>query len=218
VLRILDCKVPHDQELAKSAPRTLDHLGEASATHFAEVRSGLDRLGVEHTVNSGLVRGLDYYTGTVFEALASTGLGAQNAVAGGGRYDGLVEELGGRPTSGIGFAAGIERIVMLLTEAGHAQTEGRPRIMLVGADDEGRTAAHRLAHELRARRVVVEVDHRGRSVKAQMKRADRSGAETVLVLGARELEASAGQLKDMATGTVREVSLEAATLAAALES
>lgn len=217
VLRILDCKVPSDQELAAAAPRTLDHLGEKSAAHFQEVKAGLDQLGVAYEVNSGLVRGLDYYTGTVFEALAETGLGAQNAVAGGGRYDGLAEQLGGRPTPGIGFAAGIERIVMLLTEAERAKEPQKPRVMLVGADDEGRTAAHRLAHELRRAGVVVEVDHRGRSVKAQMKRADRSGAETVLVLGARELEASAGQLKDMATGTVRDVALDAASLEAALE-
>jgi histidyl-tRNA synthetase len=216
VLRILDCKVPEDKALAAAAPKTLDHLGDESRAHFDAVRAGLDRLGVPFEVDPGIVRGLDYYTHTVFEALADTGLGAQNAVAGGGRYDGLVEMLGGRPTPGIGFAAGIERIVMLLTEAGRATAPGRPAIMLIGADDEGRSRSHSLAHELRRGGVVVEVDHRGRSVKAQMKRADRSSAETVLVLGARELEAERGQLKDMGSGDVRDVALDAGALLVAL--
>lgn len=216
VLRILDCKVPEDRELAKGAPHTLDHLGEQARAHFAEVRAGLDALGVPYKIDPSLVRGLDYYTGTVFEALAETGLGAQNAVAGGGRYDLLVEELGGRPTPAIGFAAGIERLVMLLDEAGRAAAPVVPDLMLIGADEQGRTEAHRIAHELRRLGLRVEVDHRGRSVKAQMKRADRSGSKAVVVLGSRELEAATADVKHMGSGVVESVSLAPEALLAAL--
>ncbi|MFZ9886825.1 MAG: histidine--tRNA ligase [Myxococcota bacterium] len=212
VLRILDCKVPEDKALAAGAPSTLSHLGADAMTHFESVQRGLADLGVTFTVDPSLVRGLDYYTGTVFEAVATTGLGAQNAVAGGGRYDLLVEELGGRPTPAIGFAAGIERIVMLLVEAGRAAKPSPPLLMLVGADDVGRREAHRLAHALRLAGAAVEVDHRGRSVKAQMKRADRAAVSHVIVLGQREIEGKTAQVKEMSTGAVREVSLEPAAL------
>ena len=213
VLRVLDCKVPSDQALAADAPLTLDYLSHPSRAHFDAVLSGLDRLHIPHVVDPKLVRGLDYYSGTVFEALALSGLGAQNAVAGGGRYDGLVEELGGRPTPAIGFAAGIERIVLLLEESGKAEKPRPAKLMLIGADERGREAAERLGHELRGRGVHVEVDVKGRSVKAQMKHADRSGVEQVLVLGARELEASSAELKHMHAGTVETVPLHAEELA-----
>jgi histidyl-tRNA synthetase len=216
VLRILDCKVPEDKALAAGAPHTLDHLSDEATAHFAAVRAGLQALGVPFRTDPTLVRGLDYYTGTVFEALAETGLGAQNAVAGGGRYDLLVQELGGRPTPAIGFAAGIERLVMLLGEAGKTKAPAVPELMLIGADEAGRAEAHRIAHALRRQGLRVEVDHRGRSVKAQMKRADRSGSQAVVVLGARELEAGAADLKHMATGHVQAVALAPAELFAAL--
>ena len=213
VLRILDCKVPADQAIAAEAPRTLDYLSHPSRAHFEAVQRGLERLSIPYTVDPKLVRGLDYYTGTVFEALALSGLGAQNAVAGGGRYDNLVEELGGRPMPGIGFAAGIERIVLLLEESGRAEKPSPPHLMLVGADEAGREAAERLAHQLRQKGLRVELDLRGRSVKAQMKHADRSGVEQVMVLGSRELEAGAGELKHMAAGTVERVPTDPEDLA-----
>ncbi len=216
VLRILDCKIPADREIAKGAPHTLDYLGERSKQHFEQVQRGLRELAVPFSVDPTLVRGLDYYTGTVFEAIAESGLGAQNAVAGGGRYDLLVGELGGRATPGIGFAAGIERIVMLLSEANAAEPAVVPDVMIIGADDAGRTAAHRIAHQLRTRGARVEVDHRGRSVKAQMKRADRAGARAVVVIGQRELEALVVQVKHMASGDVQPAPLDPDALHQAL--
>jgi histidyl-tRNA synthetase len=211
-LRILDCKVPEDKALAEGAPKTLDHLSHPSKAHFEQVCEGLERVGVPFKVEPRLVRGLDYYTHTVFEALAETGLGAQNAVAGGGRYDDLVEELGGRPTPALGWAAGLERLVMLLQEAAREDKPAVPELMVIGADDDGRARAQQLTHALRSAGVRVEVDHRGRSVKAQMKRADRSGAERVIVLGSRELESGKGDLKHMATGNVRTVALDPTAL------
>ena len=213
VLRILDSKDPGDQEIAAGAPRTLDHLSEASRQHFESVLAGLTRLNIPYTVDPKLVRGLDYYSGTVFEAIATSGLGAQNAVAGGGRYDHLVEDLGGRPTSAIGFAAGIERIVLLLEEAEKARKPASPQLMLVGADGPGREAAQQLAFTLRKVGVAVDVDLRSRSVKAQMKHADRANVSHVMVLGSQELEQNEATLKEMGSGNVESVTLDAAGLA-----
>jgi histidyl-tRNA synthetase len=214
-LRILDSKSEGDRALIADAPKPLEHLGDAAKAHFDEVLSGLEKLGVPYEVDDKLVRGLDYYTRTVFEVLAETGLGAQNAVAAGGRYDDLVETLGGRPTPGIGFAAGIERIVLLLEEAGKAVEPAPPALMLVGADDEGRAQAHALAAAVRRLGVSVEVDHRGRKVKAQLKRADRAQIALVGVIGDRERAEGKVGLKKMSDGSVHEVALEAEALAAA---
>ncbi len=208
-LRILDAKDEGDRAIVQDAPRPLDFLGDEARAHFDEVRRGLELLGVPYDVDPSLVRGLDYYTRTVFELLADTGLGAQNAVAAGGRYDHLVEELGGRSTPGIGFAAGIERIVLLLDQAG-ATT--RPDVFLIAADDGGRDQVLQLAMALRERGLGVEIDHRGRSVKAQMKRADKSGARFAMVVGQREIEAAAADLKNLQDGSVRSLALEAGVI------
>ena len=191
-------------------------MGDDARGHFDQVLEGLDGLQVPYDIDTRLVRGLDYYTRTVFEALADTGLGAQNAVAAGGRYDGLVEQLGGRPTPAIGWAAGVERLLLLCAEQAPPPAPRPPQLMLIGADDEGRALVSRLAHHLRGAGIYVEVDHRGRSVKAQMKRADRSGARHVLVLGERECRENSGQLKNMADGSVQSIELSGAKLVSAL--
>ena len=212
VLRILDCKVPADKALAENAPRTIDHLGDESRKHYEQVCEGLEALNIKSEQDPRLVRGLDYYTRTVFEAQASAGLGAQNAVAGGGRYDNLVESLGGKPVPAMGFAAGIERLFMLIEEAKKTIEVSAPQLMLVGVDDQGRTCAHRLAHELRALGLRVEVDHRGRSMKAQMKRADKSKAHSVLVIGENELQRGQAEVRELRAKKSAEVKLEANAL------
>lgn len=213
-LRILDSKSASDQAICEAAPKPLDHLGDAARAHFDEVQEGLTRLGVPFVVDNRLVRGLDYYTRTVFEVLADTGLGAQNAVAAGGRYDNLVEELGGRPTPGVGFAAGIERIVLLLEDTGRAVEPAPPPLMLIGADPEGHHEAVRLALELRRAGVGVDVDHRGRKVKALMKKADRLEIPHVAVIGQKEREEGRLEVKKMADGSVQSVPLDAGALKA----
>ncbi|MDQ1445966.1 MAG: histidyl-tRNA synthetase [Acidimicrobiaceae bacterium] len=187
-LRVLDCKRPACQEATKDAPRQLDHLCEPCAAHFARVTSGLDALGIPHTVETRLVRGMDYYTRTTFEFAAEALESAQNAVGGGGRYDGLVEQLGGPATPGIGFGLGIERILLACDAEGvFAVPESRTDVFIV--DTTGQ-AATRLAHRLRQAGVRCDRAFDGRSMKAQMKAADRAGARLALIIG--DDEAAAG--------------------------
>jgi len=216
-LRLLDGKEDVLVELAKDAPKIDGFLGDAAKAHFDDVREGLTRLKIPFVVEPKLVRGLDYYTRTVFEAVAESGLGAQNAVAAGGRYDGLVEQLGGKSMPGVGFAAGIERLVLLLEDAGKKLDKQPPQLMLIAADDAGRNAAEVLALDLRRQGTCVEVDHRGAKMKAQIRRADRASIPFVVVLGSREVEEGKGQLKKMATGDVQDVDLTADALSAGLQ-
>jgi histidyl-tRNA synthetase len=215
-LRILDSKDDGDRALARDAPRPVDFLSPTARAHFDGVTAGLSRLGIPFSLDPLLVRGLDYYTRTVFEFVGEVGLGAQSTVAAGGRYDGLVQTLGGRATPAVGFAGGIERLVLMMkavaTPGEHAT---RPELALIGADDAGRTRCEQLAFALRRRGIRVVVDVRGRGVKAQMKSADKSGAPLSLVVGSNELAAGRAQLKKMGTGDVFDVALEDAALAAA---
>jgi len=208
-LRILDCKVPHCAELTAKAPKLWDSLGTESKAHFEAVCAGLDKLKVPYNVAHRLVRGLDYYTRTVFEVVASSGLGSQNTVLAGGRYDGLIESLGGPSVPAFGFASGIERIMLMMQDAGISPPDESLDLVLVGADDKGRSGAFDLAMELRKQRVSVEIDLKGRSVKAQMRRADRLKARAVMVLGEREIEQGKAQLKWLASGHVEEIPLDA---------
>lgn len=217
-LRLLDSKDPKLVELAKNAPSPIDHIGDAARAHFDGVREGLERLSIPYRVDDKLVRGLDYYTRTVFEAVADTGLGAQNAVAAGGRYDGLVEQLGGKPTSGVGFAAGIERLVLMLEDAGRAEASAGPQILIAGADEAGVAAAERLVFELRKQGVRAEFDHRGGKVKAQVRRADRAQIPFVAIVGEREVDGKTVGVKQMATGDVQEVALTSDAILGALKS
>lgn len=207
-LRILDCKEEGCKKYTSGAPEILDYLCDDCKNHFEKVKSLLDSAGVEYTVNSRIVRGLDYYTKTVFE-FVSTEIGAQGTVCGGGRYDGLIGQLGGNPLPAIGFAAGIERILLLMenTSAGFPE-EQKPLIYIAGMDETSRNLAFKTALELRGNGVCAEVDHMGRSVKAQFKYADKISAKFVAVIGENEVKTKTVNLKKMSDGTSKEVKIE----------
>jgi histidyl-tRNA synthetase len=196
-LRIYDCKVPADQPIIDVLPHSVDYLCEPCGTHFASVKGYLDAADVPWRQSHRLVRGLDYYTRTTFEVLGQT-LGAQNALLGGGRYDGLVKKLGGADRTGIGFAAGMERLVLALPEG--APIAAAPRAFIVAIGDEGRTAAWTLLRALRAAGLPAQMEFDARSVRAQMKRADRVAARVTLIVGGDELARGEITLRDMATG------------------
>lgn len=205
-LRVLDCKVPTCQPVLQGAPRLLERLCEPCREHFAAVRAGLDALGVAYTVEPRLVRGLDYYVRTAYE-FTSDALGAQSAVAGGGRYDGLVETLGGPPTPGVGFALGVERLALILEALGRPIPARRAAVFLVSADAEGAAAVLRLSSELRKAGVACDLDARGGKLARQFKQAERVEARFALVLGGKELAAGEGRLKDMVTRAETPVKL-----------
>jgi histidyl-tRNA synthetase len=199
-LRILDCKEPGCREATADAPRLVDHLCEPCAEHFATVRSLLDAAGVAYDLDPRLVRGLDYYVRTTFEVTAP-GLGAQAAVGAGGRYDGLVAKLGGPALSGIGFAFGVERLALALEAAEAARgdepaREAPPDVFVAPIGASAEAEALRVARRLRDCGLRVELGG-GRSLKSQMRRADRLGAHRVLILGDEELAARRATLRDM---------------------
>ena len=197
-LRILDSKNPAMQEIVEAAPRLLDRLGGPSREHFDALRALLDDAGITYTVNPRLVRGLDYYNRTVFEWV-SHALGAQGTVAGGGRYDGLFAELGGKPTPACGFAIGVERMVLLL-EA-QAKTPARaPDAYVLHVGDAAARAARSVAEHLRDRGLDVVVHAGGGSFRAQMKKADASGAALALIVGDDEVAAGTVALKPLREG------------------
>jgi histidyl-tRNA synthetase len=194
-LRLLDCKVEADQAATADAPQMQDHLCDPCRRHFDTVRSLLARENVETHLNARMVRGLDYYCRTAFEVSAQ-GLGAQSAVGGGGRYDSLVRAFGGPDAAGIGFALGVERL--LLSMPADAIAQPGPEIFLAPLDDAAETEATHLAHGWRNDGMRVELSSAGKSLKSQMRVADRSGAPYVLILGADELAAKALTVRDMA--------------------
>lgn len=207
-LRILDCKSPVCSELAKGAPMLLDYICDECRDHFEGVKETLEGVGIEYTVDPTIVRGLDYYTKTVFEI--TTGMnGAQNVVCGGGRYDGLVEELGGNPMPGIGFAIGLERVLLLLENRGITLPEEKPIGVFIGAIGEaaGKKAGILVAR-LREAGVSAEIDHNKRSVKAQMKYADKIGARFTLMLGDDELQSGKANIKNMQSGEQTEILID----------
>ncbi len=200
-LRVFDCKVEADQALLRDAPRVVDHLCEGCSGHFSAVREALDAFGIPYVLDPRLVRGLDYYVRTVFEVV-SKGLGSQNALLGGGRYDGLVEELGGPPIPGFGFAAGMERLVMTMGEGPRAPAVD---VILVGLGDEGFRASIPLARTLRGRGVRVAMPLTERPMGAQLKRAERVGARYALFVGGDELARHRFGLKNLESGEQIEV-------------
>jgi len=217
-LRILDCKVPGCREIAAGAPVILDHLGEEDRAHWEGLRRALDTLGTPYEVAPRLVRGLDYYRRTLFEILELGGeLGAQNTLLGGGRYDGLVAELGGPPTPSIGFAAGLERIVLSLPAA--TVPNDAPTVLVASTGPVTQEAALTAARTLRRAGISVDQDLRGGSLKSQLRRADKVGARFALIVGDEELGRGAAVLRDLAKQTQREVALAdaAASVRAALE-
>ena len=190
-LRVLDTKNPALQEMANGAPKLLDFLGEASQAHFNGVRAILDAAGVAYTINPRLVRGLDYYNLTVFEWITER-LGSQGTVCGGGRYDGLIEQLGGKPTPAVGFGMGIERMLLLLEEVGVAPGAPVPDAYAIVPDASGLPRVMAALEQLRAAGVSVLMHPGQSSMKSQFKKADASGARYALVFGADEL--AAGQV------------------------
>ncbi len=193
-LRVLDCKV--DADKFSDSPVMLDFLCDPCRDHFQTVEAGLKRLGVPFEVNPRLVRGLDYYTRTTFE-LVMGHMGAQNTVAAGGRYDGLVQEIGGPATAGIGFALGVERVVSLmdLTKLKLPQ----PQLFISALGDEAVAFVLPLIHSLRSSGIRVETDYTGASLKSQMKKADKSGAGHTLIIGEQELRSKTAVLRNMET-------------------
>ncbi len=206
-MRILDCKSPVCSEIAKGAPKVTDFLCEDCRNHFDSVQNYLKAMEIAFTVNPSIVRGLDYYTRTVFE-FVSTGIGAQGTVCGGGRYDGLVEEIGGAHTPALGFAIGIERLMLLMEKQGLPFPEREKcALYIVTMGEKASLEAAKIASALRKEGVEVQFDVVGRSVKAQMKYANKLGAQFTVVLGDSELESGVVRLKNMESGEETEVAL-----------
>jgi histidyl-tRNA synthetase len=216
-LRILDTKNPDMQALVEQAPKLMEHLSDESKQHFENLCELLKAAGVSYTVNTRLVRGLDYYTHTVFEWVTDR-LGAQGTVCAGGRYDGLVEQLGGRSTPAAGFAMGVERLVALLEESGHNPAANAPDAYLVAVGDDAREHGLLLAERLRDSSAGLKVQFNcgGGSFKSQMKRADRSGARFAIILGTDEIENNTVGIKDLRE-TGEQVSISQAELAGWLQ-
>ena len=207
-LRVLDSKDDHDRELTRNVPLMKDHLCPECADHFKEVQALLQSSGTLFHIDGRLVRGLDYYTKTAFE-ITSTALGSQDALAGGGRYDILVEELGGKPTPGVGFAAGMERLMMVLSKAGKAgMPDVRPVLFIATNGAAAQQWAFTTANALRSKGFRVEIDYLQRSLKAQMREANRMEARYALVIGETELQARSAKLKNMQTGDEEGVALD----------
>ncbi|MDQ4024820.1 MAG: histidine--tRNA ligase, partial [Actinomycetota bacterium] len=204
-LRTFDSKEERTIEVMRAAPLISDHLCDACAGHFSGVTALLDEVSTSYELEPRLVRGLDYYTRTAFEFVAGN-LGSQSAVGGGGRYDGLAESLGGDPLPGIGFALGLDRVLL----AGDAFSDRTARVdaYVVTATPDARSAAFALATRLRAAGAGADLDLAGRSMKGQMKDAARSGARWAVILGAEELAAGAATIKDLSTGEQERVPLD----------
>ena len=210
-LRVLDCKVPGCKVVTEGVPEVEAHLCEACKAHYATLLGLLDSLGIKYRKNPRIVRGLDYYTRTVFECVSQTvgedGLGSQNTVLAGGRYDKLVKNLGGPEVPAVGFAAGIERLAILLA-AQKKDFRSPPGLFVAAMDERARQRALELASSLRRAGVSVDQDLRGGSLKSQLKRADKCGAKHLIVLGEAELASGKAKLKEMTTGEEREVALD----------
>lgn len=208
-LRALDCKSTGCKEATAGAPSVLDHLCAGCADHFARTRRHLEAAGTAYTINPRMVRGLDYYTRTTFELVTGL-LGAQSAVAAGGRYDGLISDLGGPALPGIGFAMGVERVALLLAEK---EFKKRPDLFIAALGEEAQDEAFRLMCALQKSGVSVEIDYEGKSLKSQMRRSDKFSSRFTLIIGGDELAKGAAQLKNMDAGTQEEVALSAEEIA-----
>ncbi|NLT10020.1 MAG: histidine--tRNA ligase [Ruminococcus sp.] len=207
-MRILDCKSPICQDIGKDAPLILDYLCEDCSDHFEKLKKYLTNLGIEYKVNPKIVRGLDYYTKTVFE-FVTTEIGAQGTVCGGGRYDGLVEQLGGQHTPALGFGMGIERLLLVMDKQNCAYLSPRKcDLYLATMGDAALEKAMELAKQLREYGLYAEYDLMGRGIKAQMKYANKIGASFTIVLGDNELNEKKAMIKDMEKGEETEILLD----------
>ena len=207
-LRILDCKEEKCKAITKNAPSILDFLCDDCKAHFKEVQRILTELGIKFVVNPGIVRGLDYYTRTVFE-FVSTDIGAQGTVCGGGRYNNLVEEVGGKPTPAVGFGLGLERLLLVLENTNCLKAEEeRIDYYFASLGDNAKVLCRELVYGLRKKGISAETDLMDRSVKAQMKYADKIGAKYVVVIGDDEIAKGVFSVKNMADGSVEEKNIE----------
>ena len=214
-LRVLDCKQPTCRDIARNAPSILEHLGDTSRQHFEQVQATLGDLGTPFQVDASLVRGLDYYTGTVIELMSDAGdLGAHNTIAAGGRYDDLVKTLGGPPTPAVGFALGVERAILSMPGASETYV-APPAIYFAPQGATALAIALRLASEVRAHGLTAEVDHRSVRLKAQLKRANRKAAPLVAIIGEDELATNTVMLRNMSSS--EQQSIPAPTLPAEVQ-
>ena len=210
-LRLLDCKEENCKKVNADAPKMLDYLCQECKEHFESVKACLDLAGVAYEIDPRIVRGLDYYTRTVFE-FVSTSIGAQGTVCAGGRYDKLIQELGGNPTPAVGFAGGLERLLIVMEQTGvEIPLPQMPTVYLAGMDDECRKKAFEIATKLRRAGIIAEIDYMERSVKAQFKYADKIHAKFVEVIGGNELLEGVMSVKNMSTGESEKVAFENAT-------
>lgn len=208
-LRILDCKEEKCKQITQNAPKITDYLCDDCRAHFDEVQRILTELGIAFKVNPGIVRGLDYYTRTVFE-FVSTDIGAQGTVCGGGRYNNLVEQVGGKPTPAVGFGLGLERLLLVLENTDNLKAEPEHTdVYLAPMGDNARAYARKLALDMRLKGIRAETDIMERGLKAQMKYADKSGAECVVVFGDDELANGVVQVKNLRSGAVEECAIDA---------
>ena len=207
-MRLLDCKSPEDQAIAKDAPVITDYLCEDCENHFTEVKRYLDAAGVAYNVNPKIVRGLDYYTKTVFEFITDC-IGAQGTVCGGGRYDGLIEELGGKHTPSLGFAMGLERLLMVMDAQGiEIPNTDSCALYIATMGDEAKIKAFELLRRVRESGLTAETDVVGRGLRAQMKYADKIGAKYSMVLGDNEIAENKAKVKNMDSGEQTELALD----------
>ena len=204
-MRILDCKEKRCKEYNVGAPMMIDYLCDECKEHFENVKSTLNALNVKFEIDSGIVRGLDYYTKTVFEFIdGESGL----TVLGGGRYDGLVQEFGGQPTPAVGFATGVERLMEMYNANNSDSEDAKPDLYILSLGDAESKKAFEISEALRSQKYIVEKDIFARSFKAQMKYADKIGAKSLLVIGEEELNTNSAKIKNMKTGEEKQVSLD----------
>jgi histidyl-tRNA synthetase len=204
-LRILDTKIPHEIEILIDIPNVSDSWTPEDKVHFEELKSLLDAMDIQYSLDPQLVRGLDYYTRTTFE-ITSSALGAQDALCGGGRYDGLVKTLGGKATPGIGFAAGMERILLAMGD--FDSNVKNTQLYIVGLGDTVRPVVIKLAEDLRQNKIRTNFDPLRRSLKAQMREANKAGASYAILIGDQELESGEAKLKDLNTGDQENIALD----------
>ena len=207
-MRLLDCKSPEDHKIAEGAPKITDYLCEECETHFGEVRKYLTCAGVDFVINPTIVRGLDYYTKTVFEFVTDC-IGAQGTVCGGGRYDGLIEELGGKHMPSLGFAMGLERILMVMDAQGiEIPNTDVCALYIATMGDDAKQKAFSLLRQVRECGTAAETDSVGRGLRAQMKYADKIGAKYSMVLGDNEIAENRAKVKNMESGEQTELALD----------
>lgn len=210
-LRILDSKDPHDQKILQDAPIILDFLSDSCRQHFEQLQKRLDQLSIPYTVTPHLVRGLDYYTRTVFE-FTTDELGAQNSIGGGGRYDGLMKQLGGQNLPAMGFGTGLERVIQtMLKQEVPLRPPEKPTLFIIALGEEAKTRGFALLHELRQERIAAQMDFSGKKLNKVMQYANQLGVKYVAIIGENELRAGKLDLKNMATGETIPVSIDSLT-------